>query len=160
MAKIQRLKWDERLGPAPNARRQLPPLVSAYFSRGRAAAASELSPARLHRFRLATKRLRYTLELFRPCYGPGFETRLAALHHVQQLLGEVTDGSAAIRFLDEAALATSRQGSRAVDFLRRRTALKQSEFRKHWVEVFDAPSRERWWITYLSRHSRPPVRSI
>ena len=160
MAKKQRLKWDERLGPAPNARRQLGPLVLAYFARGREMAASDSSPEKLHRFRLATKRLRYTLELFRPCYGPGLETRLAALHHVQQLLGDVTDGAAAIRFLADAALATSGQGPRAIDFLRQRTARNQSEFRKHWVEVFDAPARERWWITYLSRHSRPPGRRV
>ena len=160
MAKTIHPEWDERLGPAPNARRQLPPLVLQYFARGREAAASDLSPEKLHRLRLATKRLRYTLELFRPCYGPGLETRLAMLHEVQQLLGEVSDGGAAIRFLGDAALARSGQRSRAIEFLRQRTARKQREFRKHWVEVFDASSRERWWITYLSRHSRAPSRRV
>jgi CHAD domain-containing protein len=160
MAKTSHAKWDERLGPAPNARRQLPPLISEYFARGRQTAASDPSPAKLHRLRLATKRLRYTLELFRPCYGPGLESRLAALHEVQQLLGEVSDGGAAIRFLGDASLARSRQRSRAILYLRQRTARKQREFRKHWVEVFDAPSRERWWVAYLSRHSRAPSRRV
>jgi len=160
MAKRRQSEWDERLGPAPNARRQLPPLVSAYFARGREAAASDPSPAKLHRLRLATKRLRYTLELFRQCYGPGLETRLAMLHKVQQLLGEVADGAAAIKFLADAGLARPGQRSRAIGFLRQRTARKQREFWKHWIEVFDAPSRERWWIAYLVRHSRAPARKM
>jgi CHAD domain-containing protein len=160
MAKPRQPKWDERLGPAPNARRELPPLVSAYFVRGRETVASKPSPAKLHRLRLATKKLRYTLELFGPCYGPGLEARLAALHEVQRLLGEVADGAAAIRFLADAGLANPGQRSRAIDFLGQRTARKQHEFRKQWEEVFDAPSRERWWTTYLSRHSRPPVRNV
>jgi CHAD domain-containing protein len=45
----------------------------------------------LHGFRLLTKRFRYTLELFRCCYGPGLERRIEALHTLQQRLGEIND---------------------------------------------------------------------
>ncbi|MEI9973986.1 MAG: CHAD domain-containing protein [Ignavibacteriota bacterium] len=53
--------------------------------------------AELHVIRLATKRVRYTLELFRPCYGPGLELRITSLQRLQQLLGEVNDCAAAER---------------------------------------------------------------
>ena len=81
------IKWDERAGVAINARRQLPALVTAYYKRVRELLEDDPSAPKLHRVRLATKRLRYTLELFRACYGAGFETRMAELREVQLLLG-------------------------------------------------------------------------
>src|ERR1017187_9363655 len=88
MARAQNLKWDKRAGVAGNARRELPRLVSAYFARVRAFLAEDGTPRELHRMRLASKRLRYTLELFRPCYAAGLEERLDALKVLQDWLGE------------------------------------------------------------------------
>jgi len=134
---------------AGNARRELPRLVAGYFERGRALLAKDPSPAKLHRLRLATKRLRYTLELFRATYGPGLETRLAELRHLQQLLGEINDGEAARRLLAK-AMKGSPQKNMVADFLHVRAGAKAQGFRKHWADVFDAPGRERWWTLYLS----------
>ena len=44
--------------------------------------------------------------------------------------------------------------SRTARFLRRRASSKAGELRKEWLEVFDAPGRERWWIEYLARNAR------
>src|ERR1700693_360897 len=88
MAKANLTKWNERAGAAGNARSTLPKVVGAYFARVREFLRGDPSPAELHAVRLETKRLRYTLELFRPVYGPGLETRLAALRRLQTKVGE------------------------------------------------------------------------
>ena len=158
MSKLHQPTWDERAGAAMNARRELPPLAASYFAQIRALLADDPSSAKLHRLRLLTKRLRYTLELFRPCYGPAIETRLAALRRIQQSLGEVNDSAAAGRLLSQAMSAASPQRARILRYLEERAALKAQEFRKDWAEVFDAPGQERWWTTYLARHARTPGR--
>jgi CHAD domain-containing protein len=143
MSKPHRITWDKRASVAANARRALPPCAAAYFAGVRETLAADPLPPVLHRARLETKRLRYTLELFRPCYGPGFETRLAALQGIQQLLGDVSDAVSAVRMLPATV--------RAHAIIERRAEAKALEFRKHWTEVFDAPGQERLWIRYLSR---------
>ena len=158
MTKLHQTAWDERAGAAVNARRELPPLAASYFAQVRALFADDPSAARLHRLRLLTKRLRYTLELFRPCYGPGLETRLAALRRIQQSLGEVNDSAAAGRLLSKSMSAASPQRARLLRYLEERAAVKAREFRQDWAEVFDAPGQERWWTTYLARHARTPDR--
>jgi CHAD domain-containing protein len=158
MSKLHQVAWDERAGAAANARRELPQLAASYFARVRALLAEDPSAPKLHRVRLLTKRLRYTLELFRPCYGPGLETRLAALHRIQQSLGEVNDSAAAGRLLSKSMSTASPQRARILRFLEERAAVKAQEFRKDWAEVFDAPGQERWWTTYLARHARTPGR--
>jgi CHAD domain-containing protein len=158
MSKLHRVAWEERAGAAVNARRELPHLAASYFARVRALLADDPSAPRLHRLRLLTKRLRYTLELFRPCYGPGLDTRLAALRRIQQSLGEVNDSAAAGRLVSKSMSAASPQRARILHFLEERAAAKAEEFRKDWSEVFDAPGQERWWTTYLARHARTPGR--
>ena len=158
MSKLHQAEWDERAGAAVNARRELPRLAASYFARVRELLADDPSPPKLHRLRLLTKRLRYTLELFRPCYGPGLDTRLAALRRIQQSLGEVNDSAAASRLLSKSMSTASPQRAHVLRFLEERAAVKAGEFRKDWVEVFDAPGQERWWTTYLARHARAPSR--
>jgi CHAD domain-containing protein len=153
MSKAADIAWNPHLGAAPNARRQLPVLVRAYFAQVRELLAADPPPAELHAIRLASKRLRYTLELFRPCYGPGLKLRLADLQRLQQVLGEVNDCAAAERLV-ESVFPASPARSRMARFLRRRASSKAGELRKEWLEVFDAPGRERWWIEYLARNAR------
>ena len=158
MSKLHQVGWDERAAAATNARRELPQLAASYFARVRALLADDPSAPKLHRLRLLTKRLRYTLELFRPCYGPGLDTRLAALHRIQQSLGEVNDSAAAGRLVSKSMSTASPQRARVLRFLEERAAVKAQEFRKDWAEVFDAPGQEPWWTTYLARHARTPGR--
>jgi CHAD domain-containing protein len=150
MSKPGKVAWNRRNGAAPNARRQLPRLVQNYFAEVRHALAADPPPELLHPIRLASKRLRYTLELFRECYGPGLETRLVVLQRLQKVLGEVNDCAAAIRLILEIA-PDSPARRRGEQFLRRRAEAKAAELRKEWHEVFDAPGRERWWVAYLAK---------
>jgi len=119
-------EWNERSSPSVNARRRLPRMMSEYFAEVRAALAEKPSPSRLHQIRLASKKIRYTLELFRSCYGAaGFEAHLKALKNVQTSLGDVNDAVAASRLLGE--LMPHSPSRRALQaFLKQRAAKKRN----------------------------------
>jgi CHAD domain-containing protein len=153
MSKPGQLTWNPRVSLTRNARRQLPSMARAYFSQVRELLAADPPPAELHAIRLATKRLRYTLELFRPFYGRGLAIRLAALQQLQQALGEVNDCAAAERLID-GLIPASAASRRVQSFLRRRAAAKASAMRREWRDRFDAPGRERWWIQYLAGNTK------
>jgi CHAD domain-containing protein len=153
MRGMRQIAWDERRSAGENARRELPALVSSYFSYVREELAKDPAPAALHRLRLATKRLRYTLELFRPCYGPGLETRLAVLRKVQQRLGDLNDCVAAWDLLSK-TMSPSPQRARVEKLLRERSEQQAEDFRKEWQQLFEAPGREEWWTRYLARPAR------
>jgi CHAD domain-containing protein len=156
-----RTAWDESESAAVNARRRLPRMMSEYFAEVREALAGKHSPAALHPIRLASKKVRYTLELFRECYGAaGFDARLRALKDVQTSLGEVNDAVATWRLL--ASLMPHSPRRQALrEFLKRRAAEKAEEFRAHWTEKFDAAGQERWWTDFLGgRHEEQDGRGV
>jgi CHAD domain-containing protein len=152
MTKVSQVKWEEKVGVAANARRQLPPMVRDYFAGVREFLAHEAPPARLHQLRLASKKLRYTLELFRDCYPAGLEKRLGALKLLQDRLGEVNDAVATGRLLRR---ALQRQ-PKLRKFLADRAAGEAAEFARYWKETFDAAGQEAWWTDYLARNARTP----
>lgn len=158
MGKPKRIRWDETRGGAQNAQRELPALIAAYFALGRKTLAGKLKTAELHALRLQTKRLRYTLELFRPCYGPGFRARLAALRRLQQYLGQVNDCATASTVLAGILRKNSAPSRRLERLLRQRSATRIAKFRREWMQVFDAPGQEQRWTGYFARHARPPGR--
>lgn len=143
-------EWNERANAAVNAGRQLPRLTAAYFRDVRDILAAKPSPAHLHKIRLASKKIRYTLELFAQCYGPEFEHRMKALKDVQTSLGDVNDAVAAHGLLKEILPAgPQRKNLRA--YLKKRAAEKAEEFRVHWTEKFDAPGEEERWVSFLRK---------
>jgi len=146
----KKIKWDDSSGAAQNARRELPDLVAEYFAEGRDAVAGKRSATAWHRLRLRTKRLRYTLELFQPCYGPGLEQRLKALHEAQTILGDLNDCAASRRLINGLLPHGSPQRTRLHGFLDARAQRKISKFREFWKE-FDKAGEEKAWCTYLSR---------
>ena len=154
MTKPRRMEWDERAPAEANARGHLPQLLADYFAAVRKLLARDPAPAELHKVRLASKRVRYTLELFRHCYGPGLEERLEALHELQQVLGEINDATTARGLLAKTMNPKSPQSQRVQKFLEERATHNAQEFRKHWDDVFDAPGQMEWWTAYLARHTR------
>jgi CHAD domain-containing protein len=144
--------WSERLSAPANARKQLPRMMKQYFAEVRCALAEKHSPAELHRVRLASKKIRYTLELFRPCYAAaGFDERMNALKDVQTLLGKVNDAVAASALLGK-LMPHSPERKAVRQSLKERAAKKAEEFRGHWREFFDAPGQESWWTGFLGGH--------
>ncbi|SRR5581483_1279474 len=150
MAKRDRIPWDPAASADTNARARLPALAAAYLAAGRAAAAKPLLPAALHQFRLATKQFRYTLELFRPCYGPGLEQRLKRLQHLQQLLGEINDYATTQELLDSLPHKSGAEHQKVGRFLKRSTSRKIEEFRRYWQNTFNPGEQDRWWTAYLA----------
>jgi CHAD domain-containing protein len=126
--------------------------MSDYFAKVRTLLARDLDAGMLHGIRLASKRVRYTLELFVPCYGPGLETRIDSLRKVQQLLGDMNDAAVAGKTLDVPDVSPLHT------FLKGRVEAKTKEFRDYWTKNFDAAGREEWWTAYLARHARTPSR--
>jgi CHAD domain-containing protein len=151
--KTAKPEWDETSDAVTNARTVLPKLVEEYFALGRKLLESNPPPPELHQLRLASKKLRYTLELFKGCYGPGLGERIDALKTLQQILGEINDTVAAERTIGEVLAAETEESRRVVEFLHKLGAEKAGAFRKHWTAVFDAPGRERWWTDYLTRQA-------
>ncbi|HLI86993.1 MAG TPA: CHAD domain-containing protein [Bryobacteraceae bacterium] len=146
-------QWDKTSDAVANAQAVLPKLLADYFQLGREVLASNPAPPELHQLRLASKKLRYTLELFKGCYGPGFGERINALKTLQQMLGEINDTVAAERTIGGILVADTEESRRAVDYLRNFGRDKAKAFRKHWTTVFDAPGQERWWTEYLARQA-------
>ncbi len=123
----------------------MPKLAEKYFEAGRKTADGKRSPKALHRFRIATKRFRYALELFRPIYGPNLDRRLKSLRALQDVLGKVSDYQT-IRILLKGDKTVRKK-------LEQSLARKTKEFRKQW-KAFDSSQQLRQWKTYLA-HGRP-----
>jgi CHAD domain-containing protein len=153
MGKLGNIEWDEPGSASENAGRELPGLAVSYFSYVRNELAKNPEPARLHRLRLATKQLRYTLELFGPCYGPGLEARLDLLRKVQKRLGDANDCVAAGALLSK-TMGRSPQRTRVEAFLEKRAGEHAARFKKEWQQLFEAPGHEKWWTGYLARPNR------
>jgi CHAD domain-containing protein len=152
------VRWDEKAGASVNARRKLPDLASKYFVEVRKALRAKPTPAQMHRVRLASKRFRYTLELFKPCYAAGLERRLGELRKLQDILGALNDATASGGMLEKALSGRTAERARVKEFLEQRMAEKTEEFRRHWSGDFDAPGKESWWVAYLARNARAPVK--
>lgn len=143
--------WAPGAEAAENARTCLPKLITAYFAEGRKLLESNPAPAELHALRLATKKVRYTLELFKPCYDSGLDERISALKSVQQMLGEINDTVAAERTIEAALGARTPEMEKVARFLRQQGKGKAGRFKRHWTQAFDAPGRQLWWTNYLAR---------
>jgi len=149
--KSVKIRWDVSRTVAKNASEKLPELARGFFEAGRELAAKESSFEELHRFRLLTKRFRYALELFRPCYGPGLTVRIEALRILQQDLGEINDCAATRELLLKRDDLQPAQRDWLVGNLKMLTAVRVAKFRRHWQDEFGQVTRERWWISYLTR---------
>jgi CHAD domain-containing protein len=154
MPKSDALKWDESASAGANARRRLPELVRSYYQEGRKAASSEAAPETLHAFRLRTKRLRYTIELFRPCYGPGLERWLDALRRIQNHLGAISDCVTTGQICRSAQAKGSPGREQLESYLDRRAAREAAAFQRYWRNEFDKPGEARRWETYLRRRTK------
>jgi CHAD domain-containing protein len=144
-------QWKRKGSLRDNLQRRLPALAAEYFAAGREGLAEGTSWDQMHRFRLATKRFRYTLEIFRPAYGPGLEARIEALKSIQTHLGDINDcvvTSAMLADVPGAETTRDRLGAKA----NKRTAA----LRKYWLANFDAPGQYERWIRYLGVYACRP----
>jgi CHAD domain-containing protein len=90
----------------------------------------------MHRFRLMTKRVRYTLEAFDPVYGTATAEIMESLKGLQEKLGNINDCAATL-----VMVARNRGASAAVSRLVREREL---EFRTYWKRHFDPKVKGQW----------------
>jgi CHAD domain-containing protein len=136
------MKWKPSRNTAENAAAELPKLAEKYFRAGRKAVERDTKPRQLHQFRVATKRFRYALELFRPIYGTTLDQRLKSLRGIQDALGKISDYQTIQKLIagDGELRAKVHKG------------LEKSmrEFRDEW-KAFDSGGELKRWKAYLTR---------
>jgi CHAD domain-containing protein len=134
------------------AHRELPRLAARFFREGARAAAPQASAGERHRFRLAAKKFRYTLELFAEFYSPAAAHWMAQVKELQALLGAIND-CRSVRALVEAL-----GGDPKIEAsLKKRQHRKSLEFRRAWTARFGAADAAKQWMQWLSRPPRKPV---
>lgn len=150
-----KIRWDPSKTVAENAAEKLPGLARVFFAAGRELVAVDAPFEALHHFRLLTKRFRYALELFRPCYGPGLEARIDALQKLQTDLGEINDCATTEELLLKRDDLRPAQRDWLAGNLRMLAAVRIARFRKNWQDEFGQPEKQRRWIDYLTRYAAP-----
>jgi len=128
MAKQKVPPWQGSKTVAENARRVLPVLAERYLEGCRRLLGADPSPQALRRWGVETERFRYTLELFRSCYGPSLDSLLTVLRQLQKQLAVLADyaGSRALvpdeetQFLAYLDRQTARQTARVLRLVRKR----------------------------------------
>src|SRR5215467_5759237 len=138
--------------PEAMARRELPSLAEAFFREGRRAASQEASAKQLHKFRLAAKRFRYSLELFAELYGPLAGDWVEQLRTTRALLGSINDCAVTRRLVEELDA-----GAGTVAALKNRQKRKTREFREAWEEDLNSSEGARLWIHALQH---PPRKTL
>lgn len=131
---------------ADTARFALPLQAARFFQAGREAVKQPASAKSLHAFRLSTKSFRYSLELFRPVYGPALGKRLESLQRLQRLLGGIQDSSVAQEMLSAVGAPQA-----IVSRLEEREEKRRDEFIRFWTQVMDAPGAQGQWVVYLNQ---------
>jgi CHAD domain-containing protein len=100
---------------------------------------------RLHRIRIAAKKLRYTLELVAPDHP-----RMEAIKQLQSMLGRINDFETAQTIVQEEA-----KSKPVCDQLARKQARRIQEFHRYWAALFPDPATQREWIReFTAIHSR------
>ncbi len=142
------MNWRISEDATANAATLLPGEVEAFFRMGREVIKKRASSKTLHRFRLATKRFRYSLEMFRPIYGRSLDRRLKALRGLQDSLGKISDSQTLLDMLPgDPSLR------RELDQSLKKHA---KQFRKEWKK-FDGPGCLSDWKLYLSTVQQAPA---
>jgi len=151
MKKLGKIRCDASKNAKVNAQRLLPRLARAYYKAGRQVLGSKKSPRILHRLRLETKRFRYTLEVFLPVYGPGLQSRIDSLRHIQDCLGWVNDRASTRVLLETALPHNSPHRRRLQERMDKQVEKLVRDFTRYWEDTFDAPGQQERWVAYLTR---------
>jgi hypothetical protein len=93
-------KIDPEAPVIENARRVLAVRIAEFYSFEPVVSHPELSEA-LHDMRISAKRLRYTLELFRPQFGKAGDRQIERVKKLQELLGTLHDHDVRIELIGE-----------------------------------------------------------
>ena len=136
------MKWNPSGTAAESAKAAFPKVAQKYFKAGRKAASGKRSAKQLHRFRIATKEFRYSLELFRPIYGPSLERHIDALRELQSILGKLNDDHTLKPFFKGDKPLRAKLDESMEKHL--------SQFHDRW-KTLDTDGEEKRWKAYFGR---------
>ena len=140
--RVRKWRGDLRLGfvseesATEYARRLLPAMMDDLFQAGQEAARPDSSQRQMHQFRLKTKHVRYTLELFEPVYGGKTKKMTGSLKGLQEKLGAINDCATTIEMI--------RRDRAAATAVRRLAGEREAEFRAYWKKHFGPREIARW----------------
>ena len=148
-------KWRSKMAAPANKRaliedylKNLPVMAAEFFEAGERAADASADSDTLHKFRIKTKKFRYTLELFEPVYGATLNARMRVLRNVQQRLGDINDYAASARILKNYRKGHRTVVDRALEHLARLSAAEVKDFRRYFHRAL-GPKQKGLWIRYL-----------
>lgn len=102
-----------------------------FFKKGDRAASRSASARDMHRFRIAVKKFRYTIELFEPLYGSSLTRPAADAKRLSLLLGDIHDCVAVGDLLTH-----DKRARHIMKRLKKRRCKKTKEFRRTWKNEF------------------------
>jgi CHAD domain-containing protein len=108
-------------------------MASDFLQFGDMAAKQTTSASEVHRFRIACKKFRYTLEVVEPFYGSRLIPWIQRVKALQSVLGNVNDCETVLHMISEWGA-----GKRLIAKLERRQNRELNKFRKIWAETLDA----------------------
>jgi CHAD domain-containing protein len=138
---------------ATMAKRLLPDMVAEHFQRGEAAVGKKMPAHKIHRFRIAAKNFRYTLDFFAPLYAGTLPLLIDRLKDVQTLLGDINDCATARRIVKEEVAGDGDDAVRGdvLAGLKDRQRKKIKEFREQYTAEFSSTSVLRQWQESVRR---------
>ena len=144
-------RWHDALPVADNVGRVLPSLAAKWFAAGEEALQPGKTWEEMHRFRLLTKRFRYSLEIFVPLYGPALSGRIEELRKLQNYLGDINDCVTAqtLLGLEDTDGALYRALAEKAEHL-------TADLRTYWASTFSGPIPVEKWTTYLAKYAGRP----
>ncbi len=129
-------------------------MAKDFFEGGNAAANPKAAPAELHRFRIAAKKFRYSMELLAPMYGATLLRWLEKIKHAQALLGDINDYETVRQMV-----APFKGSAEITAWLKKKERKSMAAFRKYWADEFGDRERARSCIEYL-RHPAAKSRTL
>ena len=138
--------WDPAASRSTNARCVLPSLASRYLAQFRDACAARPTAEQLHRLRLAGKRLRYYLELFRSDAAPGgVAAVVTGLKAIQDELGRISDLDATEDLILSQVSGDDEDRARLLRFVRERRRGLVDSFLESTATEYTRPAVvDRW----------------
>jgi CHAD domain-containing protein len=131
------------------ARDVLPDMLKDHLRRGHLAARKDTPEKKLHRFRIATKEVRYTLDLFTPLYGDGVGDLGEKLKKLQTHLGSIHDCIIARDLVKDAQSPAGKK--EIVREIQKRRDKKTERFLRDYRRNFEDQEALRQWTKAL-RH--------
>jgi CHAD domain-containing protein len=129
------LEIDRTAAQNGSGRREFPPaaqhtvrkMATKFLALGKKAASQATSAQEVHRFRIASKKFRYTLELIEPFYGGALDPWLERVKEVQSVLGDANDCETVRRMASD-----WNAGEELIAKLEKRQNRKLKKFRREW----------------------------